>query len=321
MQSDAGDFVGGGATYDLTPADGVFTVTGGGSRVSVKVDAGGSNLWQLEFAAPIGAQLVPGPFEIAARYPFQSPTRPGLSVTGLGHGCNSVTGRFDVRQADTDRGGNLVRFAADFEQHCEGATAALRGTIRWNATDPYPSWGDTDGDGVADPSDSCPALANPGQQDSDRDRVGDACDAATDPTLVTFQSDTGDFIGQGLTRVWFPADGTFTASRTYGDPANVQISFNGGAAVSWTLIFHSPTAPLAVGTYTGATRFPFQSPTAPGLDVSGSGRACNNSTGSFTVTQVQYDGAGNVVRFAADFEQHCEGGAPALRGSVRCNAS
>ena len=45
--------------------------------------------------------------------------------------------------------------------------------------------GDGDGDGVCDPSDNCPAIANPDQADGDTDATGDACDPCTNPASLT----------------------------------------------------------------------------------------------------------------------------------------
>ena len=39
---------------------------------------------------------------------------------------------------------------------------------------------DTDGDGVVDGSDNCPGDANPGQEDNDGDGLGNACDLCPD---------------------------------------------------------------------------------------------------------------------------------------------
>ena len=45
--------------------------------------------------------------------------------------------------------------------------------------------GDGDGDGVCDPSDNCPAIANPDQANGDTDATGDACDPCTNPASLT----------------------------------------------------------------------------------------------------------------------------------------
>jgi hypothetical protein len=44
---------------------------------------------------------------------------------------------------------------------------------------------DTDGDGIADATDNCPAVANADQADTDGDGKGDACDAATPAPILT----------------------------------------------------------------------------------------------------------------------------------------
>ncbi len=139
-------------------------------------------------------------------------------------------------------------------------------------------------------------------------------------TLLVLNSQPGDYIGGGKNQTFTLADGDFTARRTYG--GGVSISFNApNFAHWWYLDFAAPVqAPLTPGVYEGATRFPFQEPGAPGLDVSGEGRGCNKLTGRFEVFEVRYGPGDTVVSFAAEFEQHCEGAAPALSGSILFNS-
>jgi len=72
---------------------------------------------------------VPGVYA-ATRFPFQAAEDAGLSITGIGRACNEVWGRFVVIDVAYDAGGAIERFAADFEQHCEGVATALVGSVR-----------------------------------------------------------------------------------------------------------------------------------------------------------------------------------------------
>src|SRR5262249_27211050 len=136
-------------------------------------------------------------------------------------------------------------------------------------------------------------------------------------TLLTMVSQPGDYIGQGQSYSYTPQTGTFTANRNFDN--GVSLYYSGGGH-SWNLDFAAPNdATLTPGTYANATRWPFQASGVPGLNVSGDGRGSNTLTGTFTVTQALYAYDGTVLRFAATFEQHSEGMAPALTGTINYN--
>lgn len=98
----------------------------------------------------------------------------------------------------------------------------------------------------------------------------------------------------------------------------VYITSNSGNAESWRLTFQAPRgATLIPGAYNNATRWPFQASVTPGLDVSGEGRACNRSWGSFEIVDALFAADGTLQRFRATFEQRCERDtAPQLRGEI-----
>jgi len=134
--SQSGDYIGQGETRTYTDAEAKFTIGSTSNRVSVRIDplAGSSFWWSLELSAPEGVSVGPGTYVAARRYPFTSPVSNGLSFSGSGRGCNTLTGRFVVLEAVYGSGGTVQRFAADFEQHCEDADAGLFGAIRYNST-------------------------------------------------------------------------------------------------------------------------------------------------------------------------------------------
>jgi hypothetical protein len=134
--------------------------------------------------------------------------------------------------------------------------------------------------------------------------------------VLSMYGQPGDFISSGVFLATI-ADGIFAPSRNYDN--GVSIALNKGD--QWETDFAAPNkVNLTAGDYENAQRFPFQAAGTPGLSVYGAGRGCNTLTGRFVVNKASYAVSGAVKQFSADFEQHCEGGAAGLFGSIRINS-
>lgn len=139
--------------------------------------------------------------------------------------------------------------------------------------------------------------------------------ALAQETAFRFTSTPGSWVGHGyLNYSVSPATNwSFTATASP-DHTYVRLSarsLDPNAPTSnyyWDLELESPNAsPLAPGTYTGATRYPFNDPGEPGLTLSGNHRGNNENAGYFTIFQAEF-GAGSIVnRFAVNFRQYDEG--------------
>ena len=146
--------------------------------------------------------------------------------------------------------------------------------------------------------------------------------APASTTTLSFTSDPGDFIGQGLSRTYNLGDGSWNArydTTNSGGHVAIRVeNFSSGQdSWWWNVDLASPNGkPLTVGTYEAARRYPFQPDTQPGLDFSGTGRGCNTLTGRFVITELRLGAANSVDRLTATFEQNCEGSSPTLRGRV-----
>lgn len=140
MSSDPGDFVGQGQSYSYSVPATTFSVQNSGNLVRVDTSVSGSpaDFWNLAFQAPAGQQLQAGITYLAERWPFQPADLAGLEVFGQGRGCNTLTGSFTVLDATYGPFDYLESFHASFVQHCEGATAALRGEIEIGTPPPPP---------------------------------------------------------------------------------------------------------------------------------------------------------------------------------------
>ena len=136
MTSDPGDWVGGGTSYSYATPDSSFVLEGNalhfdGNRVRVSLTAPGGDWWYLSFQAPTGQTLTPGATYDGATRVIESSAGPSprMDVSGNGRGCNALTGSFTVVDVVYGPYGYLQDLHLTFEQHCEGAEAALRGEL------------------------------------------------------------------------------------------------------------------------------------------------------------------------------------------------
>lgn len=289
--SDPGDLVGGGQSNTFTLRGGITVSTDPShSELQFRIlPAGPSGSWFVNMKAPAGQQLGARLFDRAERYPFQEASQPGLSVYNS-NGCNQLTGRFLVGEAVYNADLTVQRFHAKFEQHCEGYSVALRGEI----------WIDAGGSTTVPPMADLPAPP------------------PAPSTFFSFVSSAGDFVGQGLTRNYTLPTMNFLGWRD--TDGHVRIAVRPPilpGSEEWFLDFAAPAgSPLLPGTYNGATLYPLQAATVPGLRMFGSGHSCSSATGSFVVLEASYGPQGEVYRFHATFEQYCNGAAQPTRGEI-----
>lgn len=97
--------------------------------------------WSLDLAAPQHRTIQPGRYGPAERIPFQPARKAGLTMSGDGRGCNTLTGRFYVHQVAYGADGKVEALAADFEQHCDGRATALFGQVRYHSDVPFDTSG------------------------------------------------------------------------------------------------------------------------------------------------------------------------------------
>jgi hypothetical protein len=291
LTSGAGDYIGQGLSYTYTQANAQLLVTATDGHLSVGV--GGNENWSGNFQAMTGVtQLRPGYYGNLQRYPFHNAVFGGLDFSGQGRGCNTLQGWFVVDSVAYSNGA-LAAIDLRFEQHCEGAVPALRGKIHWVAGDTTTPSG---------PVNPAPAgLWAP---------AADATPASGN--YVYLSSESGDYIGQGQTYTYTQANSTLTFTATAG-----LLSVGVSGSTWWNGNFKAMDSlqQLQPGYYGNLQRYPFHNTIFGGLDWSGSGRGCNTLQGWFVIDNVVYaNGALSAIDLR--FEQHCEGGAPALRGKV-----
>jgi hypothetical protein len=146
LQSQPGDFIGQGGTYDVyynRPGDPIIDArisgrlaNGQPAMVSFSLDtAAGDRYANLDFGTnQLGIALAPGSYTNAQRAAFASPGHPGLDVSFQYRGSNTLTGEFTISEITfTPDLQSILSLVASFEQHSEGAAPALFGQFEYRA--------------------------------------------------------------------------------------------------------------------------------------------------------------------------------------------
>ncbi len=295
LTSDAGDYIGGGRTYSYTQANAVISVSAQGGRLSI--DLQGDDWWHGDFELPSSyTSLQPGTYSGLKRYPFHDAAIGGISWTVDSRGCNTLTGSFTIKKA-TYKGGALTEVELQFTQNCESGSAALHGEIYWNAKDTTTPPGPTTvPSGLWQPAaGNTPATGN----------------------YIYLESQAGDYVGQGRNYLYTQATAVVSASAAGN---RLSIGVNGDELWSGDFQGMNSVSRLDVGYYGNLQRAPLSNPTRGGLNWTGEGRGCNAITGWFAVDAVTYSGS-TLISLDLRFEQHCEGGAPALHGKIHWSSN
>jgi hypothetical protein len=129
--SDPEDFVGRGRALTFTLENSLFSANVGndGSYLSIVIrpKSGTTPVWGFIVTSPNGSAISPGTYTT-----IRSPVSDSWSADfgGDGRGCGRITGRMVVHAFDFIAVNQALKhFRASFEQHCEGASPALRGEV------------------------------------------------------------------------------------------------------------------------------------------------------------------------------------------------
>lgn len=142
-------------------------------------------------------------------------------------------------------------------------------------------------------------------------------------TYLIMSSESGDYVGAGQNYSYSSADSY--VPRVWSSQNTAWIDFDeasGSDPDRWDLKFQATNDdPLTPGTYSSATRHPFNSSSENGISISGNGRGCNTILGAFTILEIEYAAGGEVSRLAVNFEQSCSPSTKKFRGYLRFNSN
>lgn len=292
LQSDAGDPIGEGRSYEYTPANAIINVQTGG--VDLEISIQGDESWTGAFHIPSSTGLLAvGTYNDLVRY-MGSSTQLSMDWYGEGRDCGSITATLTIDGVSYTNG-TLTSLDMHFTQRCTSVSGALHGVVHWKAGDPT----------------KIPGPVNPIPSNLWRPAIS----LPSTGNYVFVASEAGDPIGSGGTYLYTSANSTIrlTANGAHVGVVVNSYDWNGDFQGMITLELLQP------GYYPNLERYPFNNPARGGLDWNGMGRGCNTLTGWFAVDAATYSGA-TLTSIDLRFEQHCDGQAAALHGAIHWHA-
>jgi hypothetical protein len=137
-------------------------------------------------------------------------------------------------------------------------------------------------------------------------------------TQYSYVSEPGDYIGGGGSNHYTSANANISVN---GTADNMTFSVTTSTEFWYVNLAAPQDEKLHPGNFYNAERAPFRTGRAPGLDVFGDGRGCNEVWGTFTIYQITTNTEGGITMLDAAFTQRCESStAPTLKGVVKFNA-
>lgn len=130
-------------------------------------------------------------------------------------------------------------------------------------------------------------------------------------TRFVLSSHPDEYVGDGRFFDFTPANARFVIRAT---PSHVDLLLRGdieGHSQVWWMAIEAPDGEVFEPgrRYTNAPQAPASTGDEPGwgLIVEGDGRACLHTRSDFTVSEIEFDEFGDLVRFGVAFVQRCEG--------------
>ncbi|WP_197477357.1 hypothetical protein, partial [Alcanivorax sp. HI0044] len=133
LNSEPGDYIGGGITQTLSDSTGTISLDYTQSRLTLGYEDANTDL-DMIFSSPDNQVLEEEHYLNAQRNAFKGALRAGLSVSMNHRGCNTIDGDFFIHELDLAAANPVI--ALDFVQYCGNNDAPLNGSIRINSTLP-----------------------------------------------------------------------------------------------------------------------------------------------------------------------------------------